>query len=111
MQMTCDAKAALVPSACPGQAATQCTVLVPPPLIPRPPCHPLPPPPAQAKLPSNALYHRIALLFGKAKRAMMRGDYEPATDPRAMAVMDALPWLQRPPTMRGYPTPEHVFTV
>jgi hypothetical protein len=63
------------------------------------------------KLSQRSLYGAVTRLFGKAKRAMMRGDYVPATDPRMMNVFGKLDWLQRPPTLVGYPTPERVFTV
>lgn len=63
----------------------------------------------KAKLGTNSLYRKLTLLFGKAKRAMMRGDYVPSTDPRMMAVYGRVPWLLPPPQLKGQPTPESVF--
>ncbi|KAG2486289.1 hypothetical protein HYH03_014994 [Edaphochlamys debaryana] len=65
----------------------------------------------KVKLPANALYRKLTALFGKAKRGMMRGTYEPRVDSRAMAVYDRVSWLRRPPELVGTPTPEHVFTM
>ncbi|KAG2444235.1 hypothetical protein HXX76_000993 [Chlamydomonas incerta] len=64
----------------------------------------------RAVLPANALYRKLTLLFGKAKRGMMRGSYSPRTDPRQMAVFERVAWLPRPPALVGSPTPESVFT-
>ncbi|KXZ46406.1 hypothetical protein GPECTOR_44g80 [Gonium pectorale] len=62
------------------------------------------------KLPANALYRKLTILFGKAKRGMVRGGYDPRVDPRQLSVYDRLPWLRRPPKLVGSPTPESVFT-
>ncbi|GLI63689.1 hypothetical protein VaNZ11_006689 [Volvox africanus] len=62
-----------------------------------------------AKLPPNALYRKLTLLFGKAKRGMMRGTYDPRVDPRMMAVYDKVSWLRSPPKLVGTPTAESVF--
>ncbi|EFJ43666.1 hypothetical protein VOLCADRAFT_96251 [Volvox carteri f. nagariensis] len=63
----------------------------------------------KAKLPPNALYRKLTLLFGKAKRGMMRGTYDPRVDPRMMAVYGKVSWLRPPPQLKGIPTPESVF--
>ncbi|GFR51211.1 hypothetical protein Agub_g13537 [Astrephomene gubernaculifera] len=62
------------------------------------------------KLPANALYRKLTVLFGKAKRGMMRGTYDPRVDPRMLAVYDKVSWLRPAPKLVGSPTPESVFT-
>ncbi|KAG2430370.1 hypothetical protein HYH02_013732 [Chlamydomonas schloesseri] len=64
----------------------------------------------RAVLPANALYRKLTVLFGRAKRGMMKGNYEPRTDPRQMAVYGRVAWLPQPPRLVGSPTPESVFT-
>ncbi|PNH12214.1 Glycosyltransferase-like protein LARGE [Tetrabaena socialis] len=63
----------------------------------------------KVKLQPNALYRKLTLLFGKAKRGMMRGTYDPKVDPRQLAVYDKVAWLRAPPQLVGSPTPESVF--
>lgn len=63
----------------------------------------------RAKLPRWSLHTRISTLFSACKRGMVKGGYEPATDPRFTAAVDALAWVQQPPRLRGKPVPESHF--
>lgn len=55
------------------------------------------------KLAKHSLYYKVTNLFGAAKRAMIRGDFEPRVDPGVLRCFERLAWLQRPPALKGHP--------
>jgi hypothetical protein len=64
----------------------------------------------KARLPKHALYTYVSAMFSNAKRGMVKGIYDPVTDPRMMAVFDDLTWLHRPPVLSSSALPEKYFT-
>ncbi|GFH15330.1 uncharacterized protein HaLaN_11537 [Haematococcus lacustris] len=61
------------------------------------------------RLPKHALYHKVTILFGKAKRAMIRGDYAPRLDDAMVRCFKQLTWLQPFVELQGIPVDADVF--
>jgi len=61
------------------------------------------------KLPKNALYYKVTILFGAAKRAMIKGEFSPRLDDRMVACFNKLPWLQPLKQLKGSPVDASLF--
>lgn len=55
------------------------------------------------------LWLQVTILFGAAKRAMIKGQFSPRLDDRMVACFDKLPWLQPLKQLTGAPVDPSIF--
>lgn len=52
---------------------------------------------------------QVTILFGQAKRAMIRGTFQPRLDDRMVKCFQKLPWLQPLKELEGKPVDPQIF--
>jgi hypothetical protein len=61
------------------------------------------------KLPKTALYSKVTLLFGDAKRGMIRGTLDITLDKPLMKCFQKIEWLPKLPQLKGTPVDPSIF--